>query len=134
MNYSVPEAEPQPTPAGPSRRHQRRKAAFRQQLTLLCLLCGVASTCLPALQIGCTTEVASGDKQQLHLVSEECRVREVASTLLLRFSPLPLIHNRRKMLFTWPLPQTRSHQGPRPTGVETVQIHNPKRHVPLQQP
>lgn len=54
--------------------------------------------------------------------------------LLLRFLPLPLIHNCRKMLFTWPLPQTQSNQGPCPTGVEMVQIHNPKRHIPLQQP
>lgn len=55
------------------------------------------------------------------------------SCLLLRW-PLPLIHNCRKVLLTWHLPQTQSNQGPHPTWVEMVQIHNPKWDAPLQQP
>lgn len=67
-NYSVPEAEPQPTPA------------FRQHYALLCLLHRVTSTYLPGFNIGCTTDVSLGDKQQLHLVLGECRVWEVAGS------------------------------------------------------
>lgn len=61
-NYSVPEAEPQATPA------------FQQHYALLCLLHRVTSTYLPGLNIGSMTDVTSGDKQQLDLVLGECRI------------------------------------------------------------